>query len=446
MVSLTGGSTVSIIISAVDDFSGTISDADKQISDLSGKIAKNMGIAGAAITAAGVGGALALGSFALKAAEVADIQDAFNTVVGEEGVELLEELQNATLGTVSKYDLMSLATATALKGLDTGMLPAMVDYAQRLKDAGIITGSVSDAVDTMTQALVTGRTAGLAQFGIDIENTSEFMDVLNQKLTETTAPTSDAADAWAKLQVQFSDFSILIGETIAPILETLIGYVSNIIDWFSGLSKGTQEWIAFLIIGATVLALILGPILILVSLLPAIAAGIALITTVSLPWLAIIIAIIAGIALLATGIYLLIKYHDDIQTKIEEVWTSIKDFFTETWNSILEVVETKVNSIIGIINSLIDVINNVTSLIGITGIPELDEVSFTTTEVGDFIVTPSGTLETDPNDYIIGTKDPSSLGGGGGNITVNIDTVSGMDPDAVAAALSAKLREVITYK
>jgi hypothetical protein len=40
--------------------------------------------------------------------------------------------------------------------------------------------------------------------------------------------------------------------------------------------------------------------------------------------------------------------------------------------------------------------------------------------VGDAIITPRGVVYTDPNDYIIATKNPASLGGGGGSV-VNIN-------------------------
>lgn len=41
-----------------------------------------------------------------------------------------------------------------------------------------------------------------------------------------------------------------------------------------------------------------------------------------------------------------------------------------------------------------------------------------TTSVGDAIITPQGVVKTDPNDFIIATKNPSSMGGG---MTVNIN-------------------------
>lgn len=39
----------------------------------------------------------------------------------------------------------------------------------------------------------------------------------------------------------------------------------------------------------------------------------------------------------------------------------------------------------------------------------------------DFIITPSGMIETDPADYIIGTKNPRGMGGAGMTVNINID-------------------------
>jgi phage-related protein len=61
--------------------------------------------------------------------------------------------------------------------------------------------------------------------------------------------------------------------------------------------------------------------------------------------------------------------------------------------------------------------------------------------LNDFILTKGGKIiETNPNDTIIGTKNPASLGN---NIVINIDTVNGMDPDELAIALQKRLEVMI---
>lgn len=65
--------------------------------------------------------------------------------------------------------------------------------------------------------------------------------------------------------------------------------------------------------------------------------------------------------------------------------------------------------------------------------------------VKDFIIRPNGEIiQTDPMDTIIGTKNPESLMKGGQGIVVNIGTIQGMDPDAVAEALQSRLSTLIS--
>jgi len=65
-------------------------------------------------------------------------------------------------------------------------------------------------------------------------------------------------------------------------------------------------------------------------------------------------------------------------------------------------------------------------------------------KVNDAVISPSGkVISTSPQDYLIATKTPGSLGGGGGgnNITVNINgNASGDDADKIARVIMQKLR------
>ena len=62
-------------------------------------------------------------------------------------------------------------------------------------------------------------------------------------------------------------------------------------------------------------------------------------------------------------------------------------------------------------------------------------------KVRDFVVTPGGqVLQTDPADYILGTRNPGSLGGGGGN-TININIEASIASDYDVDRLSQQLAE-----
>ena len=69
----------------------------------------------------------------------------------------------------------------------------------------------------------------------------------------------------------------------------------------------------------------------------------------------------------------------------------------------------------GVVNKVKDSVSNVVK--GIDGIWR-KATGKSTTKKGDFVITPSGVIESDPNDYIFGTKNPRGMGGG---MTVNIN-------------------------
>ena len=116
----------------------------------------------------------------------------------------------------------------------------------------------------------------------------------------------------------------------------------------------------------------------------------------------------------------------------EKLWNYIKSLFTGTidvikvvWEFIkglfkggIEVGSTVWDWFKGLFKGTIDVATTVWSWFkGL--LPSGDGSSKT---VEDAIITPSGVVHTNPNDYIIATKDPGSLGGG--KITVNINNPS----------------------
>src|SRR3990167_5317783 len=106
-----GGAAVNIVIRAVDEFSGTISKATSKFSslgNLAGGAVKGMALLGTATLGVGT----ALGLMAKSAAQAADVQEQFNTIAGTQGTNLLNQLQKATLNTVNKFELMSIANSS----------------------------------------------------------------------------------------------------------------------------------------------------------------------------------------------------------------------------------------------------------------------------------------------------------------------------------------------
>lgn len=132
-----------------------------------------------------------------------------------------------------------------------------------------------------------------------------------------------------------------LGQALAPILQTIINYIQQFVDWFNTLDPEMQTTIAT--IGAIVAAV--GPLLVILgTLASSIGSIMTLVGTIgpaiggALAAAGPVIAVIAGI--IAVGV-LLYKNWDTIKAKAQELWTALKAKFeaiktsiTTTWDNI----------------------------------------------------------------------------------------------------------------
>jgi phage-related protein len=112
----------------------------------------------------------------------------------------------------------------------------------------------------------------------------------------------------------------------------------------------------------------------------------------------------------------------------ETVWGGIRDFFKNIWDAITGTVRDAINSITGFLQPVINMVDNVISKLASIGKSVGSTIGSALGKIGnvlgihDGIVQNGQIITTDPADYIVATKDPSSLGGGGGrNINININ-------------------------
>jgi len=134
-----------------------------------------------------------------------------------------------------------------------------------------------------------------------------------------------------------------------------------------------------------------------------------------------------------------------IKNAWETVWKGIGNFLIVIWNGIIDAVESGINAVIDGINAMIELINKVPGV----NFSTIGNVDFSVAHIpkfDDFVITKTGqVLRTSPDDYIFGTKNPSSLMGGSGALTINISgDIYGTDPDQIAEAINNKLREKIS--
>lgn len=413
-----GGSTVAIVIKAYDEYSKELGKAEKDVVALGKKGA----LAYAALATAAVGAVAAITNFAIEAAEASDVQEQFNRVVGDRGVDVLKEMQKETLGTVDKFTLMSAATAAVIRGINVDALPTITRFAMQMKDAGVATGSVSDVINEISTALATGRTAALARYGIEVkglgsdaEKAAEALKQIARISGDMASPTADAADAAAKLGASWKEFKVELGNTFGPAVTSAINFLS---ESFRSLRE-----------------------------------GLATISAMGQQW----------------------EHHTDLEddlAAIEEKRTGLLNdilFQTSTFSTLMNAgvvpaslkqlgIEQQTNSELDEQNKKLYSQLSIREKIRRLGLDDYnanyyrdktDDIVVNTKNgprVGvphqDFVMRPGqGAVPFSPQDTLIGVKDPSKLGGG---VTVYIESVQGLDPDAVAEALHKSLRKVVS--
>lgn len=203
------------------------------------------------------------------------------------------------------------------------------------------------------------NTAGVALFGTQWEDVRENAILAMQDGMNSTIEFDGAIQAagenlkqgfgpqMEKLSRSIGDFGIAIGDTLAPALGVIAGFLTKIMESFNALPEPIKQGIAiFLALSAAVL-LIVGPILMLIGFIPSIAAGFATLAGVVGPlggafgamWLAItgpVGLVVAAIAAVIAIGYLLYKNWDDIKERLSEIWESIKEKASVIWDSIIE--------------------------------------------------------------------------------------------------------------
>ncbi len=154
---------------------------------------------------------------------------------------------------LKKFGLDSFKVFTDLK--TKGLFPVLMEISKAVKSRG---GTMKDfaaifnANSLNAFLALTGKSAGrVRQVFSALENSSG-----RARKAFETAMKSDSAklrQAWYTLTAALTKLGIVL----MPIVTKMVGYFNQLIKWFSGLSKGTQEWILKLML----LAIVLGPVI-----------------------------------------------------------------------------------------------------------------------------------------------------------------------------------------
>jgi TP901 family phage tail tape measure protein len=217
---------------------------------------------------------------------------------------------------------------------------------------------------------------------------SDAIDTSSTAYQENTALTVEAEKRYgtfesqvSQLKESFKTIAIDIGETLIPIIKSLMESLKGVVEWWKNLSEGQRE----LIVKAGLLVAALSPVLIIIgklistvgtimTIIPKISAALTAVKGAFAALNAVMLAnpiilIIAAIAaLVAAFIYLwnnceeFRQFWIDLWEGIKEaavaVWEGLKTFFTEAWTAIKTTAETVWTAISTFFTGLWDGIKN----------------------------------------------------------------------------------------
>lgn len=404
-----GGATVAILIQAIDEFSGTFTKAQKGTLML-----------GAALTGLGIAGAGAINDIATVGGKFQQTTIAFTALTGsiEGAKDMLQELDDYALSTpFSIPGIESEAKKLMAMGIP---IQDVVEDMKAFNDVAAYVGMDSTGLERMTinlgQIQIKGKLMArdlrdFANEGIPMMDMlaastgkakSELMDMMSAgeisskmvidafkqfgpaqgiaaKQTDTFVGTvQNLSDAMTQLKRVMS-------EALLPVLKPLVDAIQRGIKWFSEHPE-VAKFAATLLLVGTAAALIGGPILIIIAMLPLITAGFAALSVSILPIAGIIVGIVIGITMLIMIFKKLVDNWEVVKYQMGagilqfhilwvKVWGGIRNFFITIWNGMVSAAQGSVNMIIGIINRLIDAYNRVAGVLGMGKISRLQKIN-----------------------------------------------------------------------
>lgn len=480
-----GQNVINVIIRARDEFSRTFSKANLSMKSFQ-RAALGMGVAGVAIGAV-------LFKAGQASSDLGESINAVNVVFKKFGDEASKKIQEFGKISAKEVGLSTRAfnegavrfSAFASKIAEGGgdVSDTVIEITKRTADFASVMNIDLARAQTLVQAGLAGETEGLRRFGIDVSAATvkafafaNGIGVAGEELNETqkiqarfglimeqTADTAgdfkntsdDLANSTRIMKAEFENTAASIGETIEPILKTLVNIVRKVIKFFNSLPEPLrQAIIIFLAVTAVVLVL---------------AAAVAFLTAALSPFILIAVAIAAVV----TGIVLVVKNWGKIMVWLRKKLQPVFDFFKEkfgpqiaaikmavkllgdvfkwlwekrlkpTWDLFKKFIQWIEEKVLPVIKKIISIIKSIVGVFKKAG----DFSAFGggggggNDQVGDAIIRPDGSIiETDPRDTLIATKTPGRIGG---TIVVNIEQLIASDAESVADTLQQLLKEKI---
>lgn len=244
---------------------------------------------------------------------------------------------------------------------------AIISFTEGLGKMSAAGGNVFGILDEMGMSEIRVRDALLRASGAG-DLFRQSMETGTNAWDENVALSNEAAQRYATTESQLKmlknimkDIGISVGDIILPNLINLIERTKDLLAPLDKMSDKTKKMITFIALGGTAFMLLVGPLLLLIGMLPAIAAGFAMVNAVFLA--SPIGLIVLGIIALVAAIAYLWKTNEGFRESFKGVWESIKTIissvlkiivkaFEKAWPVITRVIEAAWNVISPIFSAM----------------------------------------------------------------------------------------------
>ena len=368
-----------VILSLKDKFSKGLANSQSKLEKFSGTAKK----AGIAITAVGVAGAAVLGKFIASSKEQeiginrlnqslinVGTSYAANEAQIEKNIDAIQRKTNFG-DEVQRDALQKLVT---IGGKWEGSLDALAVTTDVAAGANIDL----NAAALLVGKAIAGETSSLSRYGIVIEKGATQTELMAALTKQFGGAAEAASDPITQMKNRLGDTAQVIGDQLLPFIDAVAIQIEKMADFVNNLNPSLVKWTAIAAGVAVALALIIGPMLLMIGLLPVLIAGfVSLGVAMSVALLGIPILIAAVIA----GI-ILFKMHFEaikgvVETVVNFMLTKLSDF---------------VNDFIGVANAILKVGDAVAKLFG-GSVEPIEEVNFAIDITGEKVRGVAATAE-----------------------------------------------------
>jgi hypothetical protein len=310
---------------------------------------KSARTAGIALTAMGAAGTVAIKGFVDAAMEqeralatlgnaVNNLGIPFDSVKGKIEATTAALQAKTNFGDEEQMRALQLMIPT-LGSVDKALaaLPAIMDAATT---KGISLGTVAG---TLTRAL-DGQVNTAISLGMSFEEGTSFAERLEQVLGAVGGAAEANVDPFTQLSNNMGDLKEKIGSALLPALIPIVEFISSMVVKLQEMNPTVLKTIVVIGGIATAFAVVAGPILILLSMIPAIVAGFGMITAA-----ATVLMGATGIGLIVIGIAALAlawkTNFGGIQEKTQFVFDKLKELFNILKTAFFDKFQTQINTI-----------------------------------------------------------------------------------------------------